>query len=97
MTNNKKLASFFLAVLVLFALMTSLFVISSEADHECIGDHCRICEVIAICHGVIKVLGTVLTAAAALFACCFTALYIIFSRFIAYCETPVLLKVKLLN
>ncbi len=99
MTNKKRLAALILAVLVLLALMTSLFVIIHEADHDCTGEDCPICAVIAVCRNTLKLLGDALAALAVVFACfCFAA-----SSAILYFfektnqETPVSLKVKLLN
>ncbi len=98
MTNKKRLTVVILAALILFALMTSLFVIIREADHDCTGENCPVCAVIAVCQNTVKTLGGVLGAAAIAFACfCFTASVIAFFRTISYNKTPVSLKVKLLN
>ena len=98
MTNKKRVVAVILSALVLFALMTSLFVIMHEADHDCIGENCPVCAVIAVCQNTLKTLGGIVGAAALAFACfSFTASVIAFFRTISYNETPVSLKVKLLN
>ena len=98
MTNKKRLAGVILAALILFALMTSLLIIIHEADHDCTGENCPVCAVISVCQNTLKTLGGIPGAAALAFACfCFTASVIAFSRIISYKETPVSLKVKLLN
>ncbi len=98
MTNKKRLAAFIFAALVLFALMTSLFVIIHEAGHDCSGENCPVCAVIAVCQNTLKTLGGIVGAAALAFACfSFTASVIAFFRTISYNVTPVSLKVKLLN
>ena len=45
------------AVLLVFALLFSVFFIVSEADHNCIGEDCPICHQIQTCQ---KLLGTAL-------------------------------------
>ena len=98
MTNKKHLVAVFLAAVVLFALMSSLFVSIHEADHDCIGENCPVCTVIAICRNTLKALGGALVAAALVFACfCLGVSVITRFRIVKYNETPVSLKVKLLN
>ncbi len=98
MTNKKRFAAIALAVLVLFVLMTSLFVIAHEADHDCTGENCPVCAVIAFCRNTLKTLGDALIAAAVVFGCfCLAGSVTAFSRAEIYSETPISLKVKLLN
>ncbi len=98
MTKHKRLAAVIFAVLVLVALMTSLFFMSSEADHDCIGEDCPVCAVIALCRTTLETLCGLLIAAALAFACCrFAALLLSVRRVPAYLKTPITLKVKLLN
>ena len=98
MTNKKHSAAIICAAFVLFALMISLFVIADESDHDCIGENCPVCAVIALCQNTLKTLGDALIAAAVVFACfCFTASVISFFHVVTYNETPISLKVKLLN
>ncbi len=98
MTNKKRFAAIALAALVLFVLMTSLFVIAHEADHDCTGENCPVCAFIAVCRNTLKTLGDALIAAAVVFGClCLAWSAAAFSRTEIYNESPVSLKVKLLN
>ena len=98
MTNKKRVVAVILSALVLFALMTSLFVIMHEADHDCIGENCPVCAVIAVCQNTLKTLSGIVGAAAVVFACLLLTASVIASfRTISYNETPVSLKVRLLN
>lgn len=98
MADKKRLAAVILAALVLFALMASLIVIIHEADHDCIGENCPVCAVIAACKNTLKKFGGIPGAAAFALAClCFTASVVALFSTVTYNETPVLLKVKLLN
>lgn len=98
MTKQRRLAAVLFAVLILVALMTSLFLMSHAADHDCIGEDCPVCAVIALCRNTLKTLCGVLLAAAAVFACArFAALLLSDLRGLSYRETPITLKVKLLN
>ena len=98
MTNKKRLAAVILAAIVLFALMTSLIIIIHEADHECTGAHCPICTVIALCQNTLKTLCGALISAVFAFGCfSLGAEIILFFRAASHNDTPVSLKVKLLN
>ena len=98
MTKQRRLAAVLLAVLVLFALTTSLLVMACEADHVCIGEDCPVCAVIALCRNTLKALCGILLAAAAVFACVrFAAALLSAFRVLSCRETPITLKVKLLN
>ena len=98
MTKQRRSAAVILAVLVLVAVMTSLFVMACEADHDCIGDACPVCAAIAQCRTTLKTLCGVLIAAAIAFACVrLAAAAISVTRALSYRETPITLKVKLLN
>ena len=69
MTNKKRSAAVLCALFVLFALIASLFFIVHEADHDCRGENCLVCAVIALCQNTIKTLCGALIAAAFAFAC----------------------------
>lgn len=96
--NTKKTFAIVLAVLLVFVMLLSHLFVIMEADHDCAGEECHICAVIAICQNTLKALGDALVAAAIVFACfCFTAPILTFYRATKYNETPISLKVKLLN
>ena len=98
MTKQRRVKALILAFFVFFAMTTSLFVIALEADHDCIGEDCAICAVVAICENTIKVLCASLFAIALLIIFgCFNSFT--FSSFFkqTYGKTLVSLKIKLLN
>ncbi|MBQ3356791.1 MAG: hypothetical protein IJG45_06725 [Oscillospiraceae bacterium] len=98
MAKQRRLAAAILAVFVLVAVMTSLFIMAHEVDHDCTGEDCPVCAVIALCRNALKVLCGTLIAAALLFACLrFTAPILLPIRVSSYSKTPITLKVKLLN
>lgn len=97
--KKKRFAAAVLAVLVLVAITLALFIIVREADHDCTGEDCHICETLAICNGALKTLGEILILVAALFAAAYTVLtsLVPFSSIVLHDNTPISLKVKLLN
>lgn len=98
MAKYRRLAASILAVLLLVAVTASLFVMAYEADHDCVGDGCSVCAVIALCRNTLKTLCGVLIAAAVAFACFRFAAPVLSDRRVWSCrETPITLKVKLLN
>lgn len=46
--SNKKILAWAFALLMLLVFLFSLSFIASSAEHECCGETCEICEVIAI-------------------------------------------------
>lgn len=98
MAKHRRLAAVILAVLVLVAVTTSLFILAHAVDHTCTGEDCPVCAVISLCRSTLKVLCGTLIAAALLFACLrFTAPILLPVRVSSNRETPVTLRVKLLN
>ena len=95
--KTKRLAIALSLLLVFVMLFSHLFVIA-EADHDCSGEDCPVCAVIALCQNTLKVLGEAFIAAVAAFACLRFATFVI-SLFhtLTNTETPISLKVKLLN
>ena len=47
MSNRKRILALVLCVGMLFVLFASSAYIAHEADHDCTGEHCEICENIA--------------------------------------------------
>ena len=98
MAKHRRLAAVLLAALLLVAVAASLFLMAQEADHDCIGDGCPVCAVLALCRNTLKTLCGVLLAAAVAFACFRVAARILSDlRVLSDRETPITLKVKLLN
>ncbi len=65
MANRRRIAALILGVLFAFMLIFSSALIIHEADHDCCGEDCPICRVIAISLKLIRTLGLALLAAAA--------------------------------
>lgn len=98
MAKKRRLAAIMLAALLLVAVTASLFVVAYEADHDCIGEGCSVCAVIALCRNTLKTLCGVLLTAAVAFACFRFAASLLSAYCVSsYRETPITLKVKLLN
>ena len=87
-----------MAAVYLLCLLASCAFIACEADHECCGHDCPVCEVIATCNSVLKLLGF---AVAVLMTLCLVfrtnVFRDMFSPVLFLQKTPVSLKVLLLN
>lgn len=98
MVTKRRFAAAILAALVIVAVTASLFVVVHEADHDCIGEGCPVCAVVAVCRNTLKTLSGALAAfAAAAASVCFAAILILALNASFRSETPISLKVKLLN
>lgn len=53
MTTKRK-AAFILTILFVFVMLFSHIFVIAEADHDCLGEECPICDVIAIVSDIIK-------------------------------------------
>ncbi len=98
MVKNKKLLAGFIALAVLFMLLFSVFFITAEARHNCIGENCPICLEVQACVQALSTLGTGLSTAVAVFA---TAHFFVICAITVFHRNPshtlVSLKVKLTN
>ena len=98
MVKQRRGVAVLFAILVLFAISTSLFFLLHEAEHDCEGEGCPICAAITVCLDILNRLTKVFVIAAAALA---FVKGILFPSF-AFCRfpcktTPVSLNVKLLN
>ena len=59
--KNKKLKTA-AAILLALALLLSLWVLILEAEHDCSGESCAICELLRTCAARLKLLALVLSA-----------------------------------
>lgn len=98
MAKNKKLLAGFIALAVLFMLLFSVFFITAEARHPCIGENCPICLEVQACVQALSTLGTGLSYSVAVFA---TAHFFVICVIPVFHRNPshslVSLKVKLTN
>ena len=98
MVTKRRFAAAILAALILVAVTASLFIVVHEADHDCIGEGCPVCAVVAVCRNTLKTLSGALAVFAAIAASvCFAVILITGFNASLHNETPISLKVKLLN
>ncbi|MBR6049630.1 MAG: hypothetical protein IKP68_00320 [Clostridia bacterium] len=98
MANMRRFVAVIIAVLVIVAVMTSLFVVAHEADHDCVGEDCHVCAVIAACQTILKTLRDALVVAATALVCIAIAAPLVYLfRIRSSHTTPISLKDKLLN
>lgn len=97
--NDRKLnrgTAWIIAAIMLFAVVSSVFFIAAEAEHECSGDNCPICNCIQQCERLLYHSGDGVPEHTA-------ALWVAFSVFLSFLffypcfvrETPVSRKVRL--
>ena len=98
MVKTRRITAMVFAAIVLLSMIFSLFIIVSEADHDCTGDSCPVCDVIVSCQDTLKALGASFGTSAIAYALLFfIAPFSSLSLILLFTETPVSLKVKLLN
>ena len=98
MRRTRRWAVMLLAACVLVAMMMSLVVVACEAGHDCIGENCSICAVVALCRSVVKKITAVLIALwLVLIGGSFVVSALPVFRVGGSFKTPVSLKVELLN
>ena len=94
--KTKKTSFIVIAVFVIFILIFSRLFIAAESGHDCSGEECRVCRVIATAQRSLKELSLLLFASFVAAVLCAAA---VLSRRVsagdAFVFTPVLLKVKL--
>ncbi|KSV59207.1 hypothetical protein [Acetivibrio ethanolgignens] len=98
MTKHNRFFCILLATTVVFVLLLSVACIAVEADHDCQGEDCPICQQISICENILKNLA--LAGSATAFGA--VLLYILYKAIQSYTEnlqkiTLVSLKVELLD
>ncbi|MCR4819046.1 MAG: hypothetical protein K5841_08840 [Fretibacterium sp.] len=95
MAEKRRLISCFIAALFVFVILSSLFFIVLEADHDCTGEHCPVCHQINICERALKSgFAVAVLVAPVLLGVIFPSAAPVASA-VCLCLTPVTLKVKL--
>lgn len=98
MKKHTRFLAAILTALLAFLMVSSIAYITAEADHDCIGEHCPICQQIEACENTLKQLsfGVIVAAlvAALTYTLCSTVAHVTVER--PDC-TLVSLKVKLSN
>jgi len=96
--KSKKTAAVIITVLFVFFVLFSHIFIIAEADHDCCGENCPVCEIIAVIEDSIKglsLLSSALIACGALIFVFIKALYSTVKN--DFLSTLITLKVKLSN
>lgn len=97
MKNTRRITAVILTALVLVAVVSSLFAVIHEAHHDCTGENCRICAMIAVCRSTLKAFADALIVTSVFSSLCAAFVLMRFTHTGAYGKTPTALKVKLLN
>ena len=98
MSAKRRVIALILALAVVLSVTASLVFIIHEAHHDCVGEDCRICSAIAVCCNVVKTLAAALILLVFLDAArSASSAFGVRQGFLHRTETPVILKVKLLN
>ena len=98
MKKGGRLFSCLLVLLVFFVLFASLYFVLHEAHHDCEGDDCPVCRLIAICRNTLRSFALALSLLCAYLSSLRVSCAAGSSSYKREtAETPVSLKVKLLN
>jgi hypothetical protein len=97
MKKQLRTAAMILAVIFALSVILSLSFLSVEADHDCTGEDCPICAVIALCKNIIRNVVTAVAAVTVAVAVGAVSSYAISAVSRDVTETPFTLKVRLLN
>ncbi|MBO4927199.1 MAG: hypothetical protein J5379_02980 [Clostridiales bacterium] len=93
-----RIAAVLLCGLLLFTLLFSTIFVSFEADHECEGEHCHICETIEKCEAFLhEMRNTVSYAIAVAFGTAFVLALAGICAWVSVRPTPVSRKVQMNN
>lgn len=96
--NMKRCVAYIIAYLFVVAMFCSFAFLAKNVHHNCTGEDCPICQEIQMVESVIQKIGTaVILVAVSLFA--FVQAQNCGARIVSFLpqETPIKLKVKLLN
>lgn len=98
MKKASKIIAVIMAAMIIFCMVYSAYFTVKNAHHNCTDEDCSICELLQVAETTIKILSTVVfMAVASIFMCilaqdCIDGYYHIFVE-----DSPIKLKVKLLN
>ncbi len=97
MKKSKRFA-LLLAVLLVAALVFSSLCLAAESEHDCSGEHCHVCALLAVCRHTLRLLASALSVAASFLTA--AGVFVdsaLRTRRDGNAPTPVVLKVKLSN
>lgn len=85
-------------VIVFFGMLYSVFFLANNAHHDCTGENCPICEQLQVAENIVNKLSTaVISIGAAIFLCVSTQAVSSKYRYIFVEDSPIRLKVKMLD
>lgn len=98
MKDMRKVISVFAAVLIVTTMFFSILFVSSNADHDCTGENCPICEQMQVAENILTKLSLAIISTVIAIYLCVQAQEVVaeFSDVITYLS-PIRLKVKMLN
>ncbi len=98
MKKTKTIAAFIMAVVIMAVIVSSALFIAVKSEHNCTGEDCTVCASISVCKDKLKTFssGTVFenTISLGIFFILINIIIYVITKFF---DTPVSLKVKLLN
>ena len=68
MTNRKRITALLLCIGLVFALAVSSAFIAHDAGHDCTGEDCPICRMVAVSVNLLRTIGLAVLMLSALFA-----------------------------
>ena len=94
--KRTKHAALIIALMLFVVMLFSALFIAHETQHECTGDGCSVCAILAVCENMLKNISSAAAAAAVLTAAVFVIIKTLETASV-FCPaaTPVSLKVKL--
>ena len=94
--KRTKHAALIIALMLFVVMLFSALFIAHETQHECTGDGCSVCAILAVCENMLKNISAAAAAAAVLTAAVFVIIKTLETASV-FCPaaTPVSLKVKL--
>ena len=96
--NKRRALSVLMLLLVVIVLVSSFYFILHETHHDCSGEGCPVCALVAVCRNTLKTFSSALLLVLSILAAR-RAGFSVTSASFRFCHenTPVSLKVKLLN
>ena len=98
MKKTKTIAAFIMAVVIIAVMFSSAFFIAVKSEHDCTGEDCHVCASISVCKENLKTFsGKTVSVKTISLGVFFILINIIIYVIKSFFDTPVSLKVKLLN
>ena len=95
MNGRRRKTAVALAVLLCFVLLFCHLCLAVNANHECVGDGCTVCQVMKTCENILKTLSCVTAAVASAAVYCSVMAASLLHTPVDRSRTPVAWKIKL--